>query len=1056
MKLFRYLLWMAVAFMITASAFAQTNEPWIQDGKIYIKLKDQFTVPFPVVQGRVTLSKVLFLQDKISAYGITKMSNPFWYAKDSKLERTFLIEFSMFSRIDDLISGFAAENTIEYAEKVPIYKLFLTPNDTYYGNLTGLLGTVNGNWHLDAISAEPAWNISTGNPNVKVAVLDNGIYTAHPDLVNKVVAQIDLADGDNDPTPPAADLTWSHGTHTSGLVGAQTNNNTGVASIGYNTSLMAVKVGRDSDGALVSGFEGIVWAADHGADVISMSWGSKQYVQTMQNIVNYAYNMGCVLVAAAGNDGNDTIQYPAGLDHVISVASVDEGDGFSSFSCYGPWIDVCAPGGSSTNALFSVLSTTYSTASWIGAGLFGVSGQYDVMSGTSMSCPIVAGLCGLMLSVDSTLTPEKLENILKLTCDNIDAPNPGHIGDMGAGRVNAFHALQMIQDSMSTIVADFHSSATLAMVNDSISFFDQSTGSITSWNWMFPGGSPSSSNDTNPANIIYSAPGIYPVILTVSDGTNSNTETKTNFITVKASASSAWLPQATRFTAQSRGIMNISIVNPQIVWASAYDGSGGATNVLEFTRTVNGGITWVPGNIGIPAACSVSELFAINADTAWVATYGDSLTAGQSIYRTNDAGLTWTAQTTAVFQGGAAFPDLIYFWDANNGVTVGDPNNGYFEIYTTTDGGNNWIRVPQANIPANVSGEFAYAGGKDYDVVNDIIWFGTNKGNVYKSSDRGLHWVEYSTNCDQVTNLTFSDENNGIMEFKAVNGTGLYTTFIMKSTTNGGQTWSTLNYTGSIFKSDIDAVPGKPGMYVVTGSQPSLIDNGSAFSLDYGHSWTKIDDSVQYTCVKFYDYNTGWAGGFNLSATSQGIWKWMGLIQDSVNIIADFMADSTTIHAGSSVSFTDLSLGNVDNWSWSFTGGSPATSISQNPSNITYGTAGIYPVTLTASNPDTSVVKTKTTYIHVINSIGIDEIPAVGFSVYPNPADDNLWIKIKGEIQSPDIRILDIAGKCLVNESLGNVRNGVHFVKVSNLASGLYLLEIRMGREVLRQKISIR
>ena len=391
------------------------------------------------------------------------------------------------------------------------------------------------------------------------------------------------------------------------------------------------------------------------------------------------------------------------------------------------------------------------------------------------------------------------------------------------------------------------------------------------------------------------------------------------------------------------------------------------------------------------------------------------------------------------------------------GICIGDPNGGYFEIYSTTDGGNNWTRVPQADIPNPTTGEYAYAGGKDYDVVGDVIWFGTNKGNVYKSVDRGLHWTSYPTGCAEVTNLTFQDANNGIMQYKTFNtGTGQIISFTMKGTSDGGQTWSTISYTGNIFKSDIDAVPGHPGMFIATGSQPSLSSCGSAFSLDYGHSWTMIDDSVQYTCVKFYDDNTGWAGGFNSDSLTEGIWKWMGLIQDSINIIADFMADRTTILAGHSVNFTDLSLGNVDNWSWDFTGGTPSTSIVQNPSNIQYSALGDYAVTLTASNTDTSVVKTKTAYIHVVNPGGLDEVVTVEFSIYPNPAVDKLWISFRSEMQNAYIRIMDITGKCVLEKTLGKVDNETLSVDVSVLSAGIYVLEAGDGKSVARQKICIR
>ena len=1045
----------ACLLLLWASAGnAQTIGNKFQDGKIYLKIADDAVWNFESENGEVQLERAGVISPFIEPYKITRIHCPFHNIPDKGLRNTWLIEFGESSAADMLIAALSAVPGVEYTEKVPVFRLFLTPNDTYYGTVSGLFGSANAKWHLDRIRADSAWDLNHGSSLVTVAVLDNAIWTAHPDLSTKIVQAWDVADNDPDPNPPTADLTWSHGTHTSGLVGAKTNNGIGVASIGYDVSLMAVKVARNSDGALVAGYEGIIWAADHGADVISMSWGTTQYFQTMQNIINYAYNKGCVMVAAAGNDGNDTIQYPAGLNHVISVASTDGSDQMSSFSCYGPWIDVCAPGGfpSGGAGLFSVLSTTCSDASFFGAGAYGVSGKYDVMQGTSMSCPIVAGLCGLMLSADSTLTPEKLENLLKISCDNIDAQNPGHIGDLGSGRINAFKAVKTVQDSARTLVADFMVSENIILVGSSVDFTDLSAGSPVSWQWSFPGGIPSASTSQNPTGIVYSSPGIFPVTLTVGDGTTNNTEIKNAFIMVRKLPSSVWIPQATGFVTQYRGIRNISIVNPQVAWASAYDGSGAGATVLEFTRSWDGGATWTPGTIqGLPTGMDLSELFAINRDTAWAALWGNT-SGGKGIFKTTDGGMNWTAQPSAAFSGSAAFPNTVYFWDDNNGVCLGDPNGGYFEFYTTSDGGNNWTRVPQSNIPAPASGEYGYNGGKDYAVVGNTIWFGTNKGNVFKSTDRGLNWTSAPAGCAEVSNIAFTDENNGLLEYKAFNQTtGQLTAFQLKKTSDGGLTWQNVNFSGDLFKSDIDAVPGKTGMYVATGSFQDLNMCGSSYSLDYGQNWTMIDDSVQYTCVRFYDLNTGWAGGFNQSQSSEGIWKWMGLIQDSVNIIPEFIADKTQINVGDTVNFTDLSLGTIQNYAWTFGGGQPSASAAQHPAEIIYNTAGDYTVTLVCSNSDTSASRVKTAYIHVSQGGSVsDNVNVLQFEIFPNPASGYFNIQCS---TVAGYWVTDLHGKTLLK---GLTVEGENRIESSLLSAGCYFVKLIHPNGISSQKLIIK
>jgi len=850
---------------------SQTIDANAIDGKIYFKISDKSFLDYKSENGQINLNQVPFLSGLIGSYDITKMTKPFEKAEDSKLQKTYALEFNHFNEVNNLIKDLENLPEIEYAEKAPIYHINFTPNDNEYGS------SIHHNWFLNVINAEQAWNIEQGNANIKVAIIDNGIYVGHPDLQNKIVAQYDVSDNDNDPTPPTQNTEWSHGTHISGLVGAETNNTIGIASIGFGVSLIAVKVApNSSDGSgVVNGYEGITWAADHGADVINLSWGGPGYYQTGQNVINYAYNKGCTVVASAGNDGNSTISYPAAYDHVISVASTDYDDGKSYFSQYGSTIDVCAPGGfdGSWNSIYSTVYT---------------SSQYDYMQGTSMSSPICAGLCGLMLSHDPSLTPEKLEAILKATCDNIDAQNSSYIGQLGAGRINAYAALNAVNDTLNahSIIADFQASSVSIPEGGTVNFTDLSSGTTpTSWAWTFEGGTPGTSSVQNPTNILYNNPGIYQVTLTVSDGTNSNTEVKTNFIVVNPLASGAWLPQATGFSTPYRGINYISIVDANTVWANAYDGSGTNADIWEFTKTTDGGNTWTPGTYnGVPSNYIVSTISAISDQKAWIAMYDKNANNGYGgIFVTSDGGNTWTEQTTASFSNPASFPNIVYFWDNNNGFCQGDPTNGYFEIYTTTDGGNTWVRTPQANIPTPLTGEYGYTDL--YDVYGNIIWFGTNKGRVFKSIDKGLHWTVSTTGSTEVTRLGFHNDSVGIMTYVTYNQTaGTITGFEMRRSLDGGATWNLVSPTGNYYKADMAVIKYAQGMLVSTGISQDITQCGSAYSLDEGDTWTMLDDSIQYTTVKFYNNSTGWAGGFNQNSTTEGIWKWLGIPTNTQDI----------------------------------------------------------------------------------------------------------------------------------------------------------------------------
>ncbi|MDD4150603.1 MAG: S8 family serine peptidase, partial [Bacteroidales bacterium] len=902
-----------IAFALVTSAVAllnaQTvNSLWV-DGRIYFKIADHAALNVADDDGIMNPEDVYFLADLINKYQITKMHMPFKSAKSDILQRTFRLDFENIENISGLIKALNSNPDIEYAEPAPLFFISMVPNDTYYNTeLDGgfLVGTANSSWHLNLINAAEAWDVTTGNSDIVVAVLDNAIYIDHPDLVNQISHAVDLGNGDNDPNPPEATYMWSHGTHSAGLIGAETNNGIGVASIGNGISIMAIKLGDDaSDGqSMAAGFEGIVYAADNGADVISMSWGSPQFFQTMQNTVNYAYNQGCVLVAAAGNngDGAETQQnpdipinyvgYPAGLEHVIAVGSVDVGDNKSSFSCYGTWIDVLSPGGFAAEGgllgsmMFSVLSTTASEAGGIGGMLdgsgggaagFGVAGKYDSMQGTSMACPVTSGLCGLMLSANPDLTPEELTAILKATCDNVDAENAAFIDSIGAGRINAFAAVTAASAATAPLVADFIASEVVIAVDGTVDFTDLTTGTPNSWAWTFEGGIPNSSTEQNPAGIIYDTEGIYQVSLTASDGTNTDTETKTYFIIVGQSsglAESAWIEQNTHFTSPYRGVWLSEIVDANTAWILTFDGTAG-TITRDFAITADAGQTWTPKILNIPTEYTPGDLSAVSATTAWVAAYNNVTSSNGGIFKTDDAGDTWTHQTSALFENSSSFANVIHMFNENDGYCQGDPVNGEFEIYTTSDGGENWTQIDGANIPDALSGEGAWTGVAN--AIDNTSWFGTNKGRIFKTSDKGETWTVLTTGEANVSSISFTNEMHGLAICQVTNQTnGTIESWKMVKTDDGGQTWSTIPVV-SQYLSDVSAVPGTLGMYIGIKSSQSIANNFSAYTLDYGTTWTVLDDSIQYTNVKMLNSSTGWAGGFNMDANYGGIYKWIGL-----------------------------------------------------------------------------------------------------------------------------------------------------------------------------------
>lgn len=928
------------AFIILCSGlFSQTYNSDYLDGVVFFKLKDNIAIetdefikklPFKSETNKfVSISDYPEIKNTLTGYSVTKLERPSYYSKKPALMRIFRLYFSNYSEIDNIIRDLENLSMIEYAEKAPIRKIDYVPNDTYYSQSSY-------SWYFDLVNAEQAWNISLGSNGIKVAIVDNAVFCSHLDLTT--YAQRDVADSDNDATPPQdanTDFTWSHGTHCAGLATADINNSRGMTSLGANVELIGVKCTPDagSSGSVYYGYDGVQWACQNNADVVSLSWGGAGYNSSEQLLINNYPDV--VFLAAAGNDGVSTVFYPGGYNNVICVGSVDEDDSRSSFSNYNgstTWVDIASPGGYSNGGL---LNTVYTTGG----------NNYGQMGGTSMATPFAAGLAGLMLSLNPSLSPAEILNCMTTT---------GAVINQAIGpRIDAYQAMLCVQSTLTgDPMANFIADNQTIPVNSSVTFTDLSSdggNAITNWQWTFTGGVPASFTGQNPPAVTYSAIGTYNVSLSVTNSQSSDSETKTAYINVVVEPYGGWVEQATGFSAQYRGINNISIVSSGVVWATAYDGSGGGANIQEFTKTTNGGTTWTPGTINVGnTGLGIAMIHAYDATTAWLAAYPNATGQTGGIWKTTNGGTTWVRQNTATFSNASSFTNVVYFWDANNGFCQGDPINSEFELYTTTNGGTTWTLVPGANIPAPLTGEYGYT--RQIEVVGNVVWFTTNKGRIYKSTDKGLNWVVYQSPLSDFGgttmsgNFSFKDANNGIIV--DVNS-------VVYKTTNGGANWTTTTTTGTIFNAGLCWVAGTDIVFT-TGT------TGSSFSEDGGVTWNPID-TEQHTAVEFLNQSTGWSGWFNDSQTTKGIWKW----QNSSTLQADFTGVPTVICAGGSVSFSDQTTGGTPtSWSWSFPGGTPASSTIQNPV-VVYNTAGVYNVTLTVDDGNGPVTKTITSYITV-------------------------------------------------------------------------------------------
>ena len=269
-------------------------------------------------------------------------------------------------------------------------------------------------WFMNKVKAPDAWNTTHGSTGVRVAVLDTGVSLSHPDLSAKIVAS------QNFTTSPTADDVNGHGTHVAGIAASGTNNALGVAGLGYSTRIMNVKVLGDGGSGLYSWVcSGITWAADNGANVISLSLAGTMASSALESAVDYAWSKGAVVLAAAGNSANSTPTYPAAYANAMAVAATTDMDKLASFSNYGDWVDIAAPG-----------ITIYST----------IPGGYGYMSGTSMATPLVSGLAALLFAVvsDANGNGRRNDEVRARIQANADVIPPTGIG---SGRINAYRAV---------------------------------------------------------------------------------------------------------------------------------------------------------------------------------------------------------------------------------------------------------------------------------------------------------------------------------------------------------------------------------------------------------------------------------------------------------------------------------------------------------------------------------------------------------------------------------------------------------------------------------------
>jgi len=308
--------------------------------------------------------------------------------------------------LDAVIAALSHNPAVKFAEKDwAVSATATTPNDYWWPS----------EWSQVRTQSNQAWDTSTGVSSVVIASLDSGVDFTQPDLQGKLLNNgYDFVNNDANPTDDNG-----HGTYTAGVAAAASNNGIGITSYCWNCMVMPVKVLDASGGGTTSTVaQGITYAADHGAKIISMSLGGSASSSTQDSAVSYARSKGLSLYAAAGNSSSSTPTYPAATAGVVSVAGTDSTDALYSWSNFGTWVKVAAPG------------CNYAT----GGGTW-----YGTFCGTSSATPAAAGIAGLVWSANPSATATQVEQAI---LNNSDTCCSGRIG---GGRVNAYKAVYAVK-----------------------------------------------------------------------------------------------------------------------------------------------------------------------------------------------------------------------------------------------------------------------------------------------------------------------------------------------------------------------------------------------------------------------------------------------------------------------------------------------------------------------------------------------------------------------------------------------------------------------------------
>ena len=910
-------------------------------------------------------------------------------------------------------------------------------------------------------NAELAWDGTQGfgDPSVVIAILDTGVDVGHPDLLQ--TTGYDFGDDDGNPDDDSADP--GHGTACAGVAAAVADNALGVTGVAGACTIMPCKI-SDSDGTLAFSYitDAIYWAADNGADIISMSFGADidSYYFT-DNALQYAHNAGVTLLAATGNSNSSSIEYPANNSHVIGVGAASPCGGRkrsgSDSGDVNPGVDT-DPNGASCDeerwwgssygrniqdhaaAVDVIAPTILPTTDIQGSGGYDSGNYSEFFNGTSCATPYAAGVAALIKSRYPSYTPNQVRDRLVDTAQDVENVESAAGWDRysGYGMVDAAAAVGY--EAPAAPVADFSADQTSGCAELNVQFSDASTGTITGWLWDFGTGDQSTSQ--NPG-YQYTAAGTYTVSLTVTGPGGQDTLTLTDEIVVSdvpeagftRSASTVAFGAAVDFTDTSTGDPyqwfwdfgdgeTSNARNPSHVFTAP-----GAYQVMLVATNACGADTLVdPGSLIVQAPPIPEADFTLDPSTGCL-------------------------PVTVDFSDASSGSIDSWLWDFGDGGTSAEQNptheytaSGAFDVtlIVTNVGGADTLTVAGA-VSVGLPPVAAF-------VLSDTL--GVAPLNVVFSDESTGSIDTWFWDFGDGATATVSDPQH---EYTAP---GIYTVSLIVANECGADTLTvadalqvTAPAVAPVAGFTLDPAAGcAPVPVAFTDTSTGDIDTWD-WRFGDGTASAEPNPAHTYNTPGIYHVRLIVAGaaGVDTLVVAEAVTV-------SQPVAAAFAVSDTLITYPNAITFTDESTGEVSSWNWDF--GDGATDTVPDPTH-TYTSGGLYDVTLIVSNGCSVDTLTVAGAVHVNGASGVGDLQDARFALqgnYPNPFNPSTTVVFTLEKKGhASLEVFDISGRrvaTLVDEQRAAGRHEVVW-RPRNVASGVYFTRLSADGQSATRRMTL-